>query len=78
MAFDTAFLAGIRYLGADEVARAKGHDYLPPVYDLTPGEGCGRILWVKEGRDGCIDQDAGGVTAKSGKPPLPHRGPKNA
>jgi len=44
-------LAGIRYLGVDEVARAKGHDYLTLVYDLTPGENCGRILWVKEGRD---------------------------
>jgi transposase len=44
-------LAGIRYLGVDEVARAKGHDYLTLVYDLTPGENCGRILWVHEGRD---------------------------
>ncbi len=44
-------LADIRYLGVDEVARAKGHDYLTLVYDLTPGEHCGRILWVKEGRD---------------------------
>ena len=44
-------LAGIRYLGVDEVARAKGHDYLTLVYDLSPGENCGRILWVKEGRD---------------------------
>jgi transposase len=62
-ALDAAFLAetvipprpqlltGIRYLGVDEVARAKGHDYLTLVYDLTPGENCGRILWVKEGRD---------------------------
>ncbi|MBK7814388.1 MAG: ISL3 family transposase [Rhodocyclaceae bacterium] len=30
-------LADIRYLGVDEVARAKGHDYLTLVYDLTPG-----------------------------------------
>jgi transposase len=44
-------LTGIRYLGVDEVARAKGHDYVTLVYDLTPGERCGRILWVKEGRD---------------------------
>jgi len=44
-------LAGIRYLGVDEVARAEGHDYLTRVYDLTPGENCGAILWVKEGRD---------------------------
>ena len=44
-------LTGIRYLGVDEVARAKGHDYLTLVYDLSPGDSCGRILWVKEGRD---------------------------
>jgi transposase len=44
-------LDGIRYLGVDEVARAKGHDYLTLAYDLTPGENSGRILWVKEGRD---------------------------
>lgn len=44
-------LTGIRYMGVDEVARAKGHDYLTLVYDLMPGESCGRILWVKEGRD---------------------------
>lgn len=62
-ALDAAFLAetvepprpelltDIRYLGVDEVARAKGHEYLTLVYDLTPGEHCGRILWVKEGRD---------------------------
>jgi transposase len=45
-------LMGIRYLGVDEVARAKGQDYFTLVYDLTPGENCGRILWVHEGKDG--------------------------
>ena len=62
-AMDMAFLAenvepprpelleGIRYLGVDEVARAKGHHYLTLVYDLTPGARCGGILWVREGRD---------------------------
>ena len=44
-------LEGIRYLGVDEVARAKGHHYLTLVYDLTPGARCGGILWVREGRD---------------------------
>lgn len=44
-------IEGVRYLGVDEVARAKGHDYLTLVYDLTPGEQCGRLLWVQEGRD---------------------------
>lgn len=47
-------LAGIRYLGVDEVARAKGQSYLTLVYDLTPGDGYGRILWVKEGRDSSV------------------------
>lgn len=47
-------LCGIRYLGVDEVARAKGHDYLTLVYDLTPGENCGTLLWVKEGRDAAV------------------------
>lgn len=47
-------LSGIRYLGVDEVARAKGHDYLTLVYDLTPGENCGKLLWVKEGRDAAV------------------------
>ena len=42
-------LEGIRYLGVDEVARAKGQDYLTLVYDLSPGANCGRILWIKEG-----------------------------
>lgn len=47
-------LAGIRYLGVDEVARAKGQSYFTLVYDLTPGERYGRILWVKEGRDSSV------------------------
>ncbi len=47
-------LSGIRYLGVDEVARAKGHDYLTLVYDLSPGENCGKLLWVKEGRDAAV------------------------
>lgn len=47
-------LSGIRYLGVDEVARAKGHDYLTLVYDLSPGEHCGTLLWVKEGRDAAV------------------------
>lgn len=47
-------LSGIRYLGVDEVARAKGHDYLTLVYDLSPGDTCGTLLWVKEGRDAAV------------------------
>ncbi len=45
---------GIRYLGVDEVARAQGQSYFTLVYDLTPGERYGRILWVKEGRDSSV------------------------
>lgn len=47
-------LSGIRYLGVDEVARAKGQSYFTLVYDLTPGARYGRILWVKEGRDSSV------------------------
>lgn len=47
-------LSDIRYLGVDEVARAKGHDYLTLVYDLSPGDNCGTLLWVKEGRDAAV------------------------
>ena len=47
-------LTGIRYLGADEVARAKGQSYFTLVYDLSPGSDYGRILWVKEGKEGDV------------------------
>ncbi len=39
-------LDNLRYLGVDEVARAKGHDYLTIVHDLDSGD----LLWVTEGR----------------------------
>lgn len=51
---DPRTLAGIRYLGADEVARAKGQSYFTLVYDLSPGANYGRILWVKEGRESAV------------------------
>ena len=47
-------LIGIRYLGVDEVARAKGQSYFTLVYDLSPGTNYGRILWVKEGRESAV------------------------
>ena len=47
-------LTGIRYLGVDEVARAKGQSYFTLVYDLSAGAGYGRILWVKEGRESAV------------------------
>ncbi|MDT0499331.1 transposase, partial [Algiphilus sp. W345] len=37
---------GVRLLGVDEVARAKGHDYVTVVYDLESGA----LLWVGDGR----------------------------
>lgn len=40
-------VGGVRYLGVDEVARAKGQDYLTLVYDLERGD----LLWVGEGHD---------------------------
>ncbi len=65
-------LTGIRYLGADEVARAKGQSYFTLVYDLSPGANYGRILWVKEGRESAVllefldalsEECAGGIEA---------------
>jgi transposase len=47
-------LTGIRRLGADEVARAKGQSYFTLVYDLSDGLHYGRILWIKEGRDAAV------------------------
>jgi len=47
-------IEGIRYLGVDEVARAKGQSYFTLVYDLSPGTDYGRILWVKEGRESAV------------------------
>lgn len=47
-------LTGIRYLGVDEVARAKGQSYFTLVYDLSPGPNYGCILWVKEGREAAV------------------------
>lgn len=40
-------VSGVRYLGVDEVARAKGQDYITLVYDLDSGS----LLWVGEGNN---------------------------
>lgn len=45
-ALDASKLTNITYLGVDEVARAKGHDYMTVVYDLLSGQ----LIWVHEGR----------------------------
>ncbi len=43
-------LEGLEYIGVDEVARARGHDYVTVVYDL----GSGDLLWVHEGRTAAV------------------------
>ncbi len=43
---DPGALTGLRYLGLDEVARAKGHDYLTIVCDLDSAG----LVWVRQGR----------------------------
>lgn len=45
-ALDPTTLYDLKYLGVDEVARAKGHDYLTLVYDLESGQ----LVWVEKGR----------------------------
>jgi transposase len=45
-ALNPAELINLKYLGVDEVARAKGHDYMTVVYDLESGQ----LIWVHEGR----------------------------
>ncbi len=45
-ALDPSKLTDLKYLGVDEVARAKGHDYMTVVYDLESGQ----LIWVHEGR----------------------------
>ena len=39
-------LEGLEYIGVDEVARAKGHDYMTVVYDMVSGQ----LIWVDTGR----------------------------
>jgi len=43
-------LEGLEYIGVDEVARAKGHDYVTVVYNLVSGD----LLWVHEGRTAAV------------------------
>jgi len=45
-ALDPAKLTDLRYIGVDEVARAKGHDYMTVVYDMVKGH----LIWVGTGR----------------------------
>lgn len=45
-ALDPSVLTGLKYIGVDEVARAKGHDYMTLVYDMQEGH----LIWVGTGR----------------------------
>ena len=45
-ALDPAQLTGLKYLGVDEVARAKGHDYMTVIYDMVEGH----LIGVETGR----------------------------
>ena len=45
-ALDPTQLTGLKYLGVDEVARAKGHDYMTVIYDLVEGH----LIGVETGR----------------------------
>ena len=43
---DPSILTDLKYIGVDEVARAKGHDYMTLVYDMQQGH----LIWVGTGR----------------------------
>lgn len=45
-ALDPSQLKGLKYLGVDEVARAKGHDYMTVIYDMVSGH----LIGVETGR----------------------------
>lgn len=45
-ALDPTRLKELKYIGVDEVARAKGHDYMTVVYDMVEGH----LIWVETGR----------------------------
>ncbi len=44
-ALDPGCLKDLKYIGVDEVARAKGHDYMTVVYDMCKGH----LIWVETG-----------------------------
>lgn len=45
-ALDPCTLTDLKYIGVDEVTRAKGHDYMTVVYDMVVGH----LIWVGTGR----------------------------
>ncbi len=49
-ALEPAQLTNLRYIGVDEIARAKGHDYMTVVYDMVEGH----LIWVETGRTAAV------------------------
>ncbi len=43
-------LVNLVHIGVDEVARAKGHDYMTVLYDLVSGH----LIWVEHGRKSSV------------------------
>lgn len=60
-ALDPSQLRGLKYLGVDEVARAKGHDYMTVIYDMVSGHligvETGRTAEVFSGFLNCLTQE---------------------
>jgi len=52
-ALEVEKLTGLKYIGVDEVARAKGHDYMTVVYDMIEGH----LIWVGTGRTADVFSD---------------------
>lgn len=49
-ALDPTKLTGLEYIGVDEVARAKGHDYMTVIYDMVGGH----LIGVEVGRKAAV------------------------
>lgn len=52
-ALDPSQLKGLKHLGVDEVARAKGHDYMTVIYDMVSGH----LIGVETGRTADVFSD---------------------
>ena len=52
-ALDPSLLSGLKYIGADEVARAKGHDYMTVIYNRVEGH----LIGVETGRKADVFSD---------------------
>lgn len=49
-ALDPSQLKDLKYIGVDEVARAKGHDYMTVIYDMVSGQ----LIGVETGRTASV------------------------